>query len=97
MPEMITLPKEQLQAIFDLAVNSMDFGSGFWGDDEVRAGRAIAVVLGVNPMAATPSTYSKRMAHVFEPAKHHTAWCHYCNETEDKSQHTITVVAEVAR
>lgn len=63
MNETIAVPKALLQMVFDTAVGSMDFGSGFLGDDEVYALRDVAVLLGVDPMDATPSNYAKRMPH----------------------------------
>jgi len=51
----IQIEKALLQVAFDVAVNSMDFGSGFLCAEEVDALRAIAVLLGVDPMLGTPS------------------------------------------
>lgn len=53
----LTLDREQLQIVFDVAVGSLDFGSGFLDDEEVAGLRAVAVVLGVDPMDATPSNF----------------------------------------
>lgn len=44
------LPRDLLQKVFDTAVNSMD-------DEEVVALRECAVVLGVDPMVATPINF----------------------------------------
>jgi hypothetical protein len=45
------------QAVFDVAVGSMDFGSGFLDDEEVEALRAAAGILGVDPDTATPRQF----------------------------------------
>lgn len=54
MPE---IERGLLQILFDTAVNSMDFGSGFLDDEEVAALREVAVLLGVDPMVATPEMF----------------------------------------
>lgn len=46
-----------LERVFDTAVGSMDFGSGFLDDEEVSALRACAVLLGRNPMVGTPDKF----------------------------------------
>lgn len=60
------IKRELLRAVFDIAVGSMDFGSGFLDDDEVTALRSVAERLGVNPMEGTPENYRKRIVHEFE-------------------------------
>jgi hypothetical protein len=45
------------RAVFDVAVHSMNFGSGFLDDEEVEALRAAAVLLGVSPDEATPRQF----------------------------------------
>lgn len=64
-PETTTLPTEDLRDIFDIAVGSMDFGSGFLDTDCVEALRRIAVALGVDPMTATPSGFATQYPHEF--------------------------------
>jgi hypothetical protein len=58
-----------LRIVFDTAVHSMDFGSGFLDDEEVAALREVAVVLGVDPAAATPRNFTckYRGHHAAEP------------------------------
>jgi hypothetical protein len=46
-----------LRALFDVAVSSMDFGSGFLDDEEVVSLRRAAEIIGVDPMAATPDNF----------------------------------------
>lgn len=53
----VTVDRTTLQIVFDVAVNSLDFGSGFLDDEEVAALRTIAESLGVDPMVATPETF----------------------------------------
>ncbi len=53
----ITVPFEALQVVFDTAVTSMDFGSGFLDTEEVNALREIAKILGVPLVVATPEDY----------------------------------------
>lgn len=50
----IEIDKEVLQAVLDVAVGSMDFGSGFLDLEEIEALRTCAEVLGVDPMDVTP-------------------------------------------
>ena len=54
------IPDETLRAVFDIAVESMDFGSGYLDDDEVNHLRAYAVAIGVDPWDATPSNHRVR-------------------------------------
>lgn len=46
-----------LRALFDVAVSSMNFGSGFLDDEEVACLREVAVILGVDPDVATPQNF----------------------------------------
>lgn len=50
----IQVPTEDLKALFDIAVGSMDYGSGFLDTEEVEVLRRVAVAIGVDPMEATP-------------------------------------------
>jgi hypothetical protein len=45
------------RVVFDTAVHSMDFGSGFLDDAEVEALRAAARLLGVDPWLSTPERF----------------------------------------
>lgn len=51
------IDRETLQVVFDTAVHSLDFSSGFLDHDEVIALRATARLLGVDPEAATPINF----------------------------------------
>lgn len=51
---MIPVPTETLKVLFDTAVNSMDFTSGFLDHEEVAHLRKVAVLLGLDPKVATP-------------------------------------------
>lgn len=61
-PMYLCLPKEDLQIVFDVAVESMDFASGFLDNDEVLGLQRVARVLGVDPMKATPSNFDQVVA-----------------------------------
>ena len=63
--ELVMLPKAAVQALLDIAVSSMDFGSGFWEQDETDAARYIAKQLGVDPLEATPPDMRKNYPHSF--------------------------------
>ena len=53
----ITWPAGVARAVFDIAVGSMDFSSGFLDDSEVASLREAAAALGVDPDVATPRTF----------------------------------------
>jgi hypothetical protein len=63
----VQVPFADLQKLFDTAVNSMDFGSGFLDHDEVLMLRRIAVILGVDEMVATPEGFKKQFRHTYRP------------------------------
>ena len=52
--EMIQVRKGDLRALLDLATGSLDFGSGFWNNEDTEIARGIAVMLGVDPNDVTP-------------------------------------------
>jgi hypothetical protein len=62
--------KEHWKVVFDVATNSLDFGSGFLDDAEVKALRAAAVDLGVDPMEATPHAFKGKYCPGHEPKEH---------------------------
>lgn len=93
---MIEISKETLSQVFDIVVNSLDFGSGFLEDVDVRALRDVAVLLGVDPMVATPSSFRVNFPHEFVskdvPDDHSMrAWylthCKYCSEDTEHLVH----------
>ena len=57
------VPDEDVRVLFDIATNSLDFGSGFLDDEEVETLRRVAVMLGVDPKLATPYAFE----HKYEP------------------------------
>lgn len=78
---MIPVPRERLQAVFDLAVNSMDFGSGFLEFDDAKHLRAIAELLGVDVQIATPDNVLMHFPHsYYNPWKdtYPDGPCHRC-------------------
>lgn len=56
--DMIEVRRGDLRALLDLATGSMDFGSGFWDNEQTEIARKIAVVLGIDPMIVTPSPFT---------------------------------------
>jgi hypothetical protein len=66
MPE-ITVPRETLQALFDIAVNSLDFGSGFLDFEDAEHLRSVAALLGVDPMNGTPWNVRRHYPHAAKP------------------------------
>ena len=67
MAETVTVDRTMLQIVFDCAVGSMDFGSGFLDDEEVTGLRAIAGYLGVDPMLATPLNFQCKYTGKHDP------------------------------
>lgn len=59
----MVIERNLVQVLFDTAINSMDFGSGFLDEEEVIALRAVAVALGVDPAIATPRQFACKMLH----------------------------------
>jgi len=85
--DMVTVNREQLKALFDVAVGSLDFGSGFWDIDATEAARGIAEALGIDPMEATPSEFNKRYPHAF--VQHHPGvlGCNRCGNRAGEAPH----------
>lgn len=54
MADLVSIDHTQLQILFDIAVGSLDFGSGFLDEEEVEALRDVALLLDVDPDKATP-------------------------------------------
>lgn len=78
----VTIDCEVLRAVFDTAVHSMDFGSGFLDDEEVQALRACAIVLGVEPRIATPRNFVCKYEHGGEHDAKPSGtglWCSRCH------------------
>lgn len=67
MIDIIEVDRTTLQIVFDAAVGSLDFSSGFLDDEEVAGLRAIAVLLGVDPMVATPLNFKCKYDGKHEP------------------------------
>lgn len=82
----ITLPLDEARKVFDTAVGSMNFASGFLDNDEVDALRAFAVRLGLDPMDATPHVFSHSYPHPFV-AGYYPTKCQWCDELEDDELH----------
>ena len=54
---------ETLRVMYDAVRGSMDFGSGFLDSEDVKALREVAVIIGVDPMDATPETFARNYPH----------------------------------
>lgn len=67
--EMIEVRRGDLRALLDLATSSMDFGSGFWDEEQTEIARKIAGVLDVDPQLVTPYNFACKYN-----GKHH--WQH---------------------
>jgi len=80
---------EDLRALFDLAVNSMDFGSGFWDSEDVAVARKIAQSLGIDPMIGVPFGFRSNYRHKFKPnpPSFNMDRCWWCSQTEDHVAH----------
>lgn len=52
--EDVVIRKGDLRALLDLATGSLDFGSGFWDEEQAGCARRIAALLNVAPEAVTP-------------------------------------------
>ncbi len=88
----IAVPTEDLRTMFDIAVGSLNFGSGFLDSDEVDVLRRVAVQIGVDPMAGTPKEFALRTAHPFVPEYDNWAegpckWCGRHNDPKDWDPH----------
>lgn len=79
---------EDLRALFDLVVKSMDFGSGFFDGEEADLLRKIAVTLGVDPMEATPSNVASQYPHTYKPKAYDHSVCAWdCGRSLDSAVH----------
>ncbi len=88
----VTVPTEDLRALFDIATSSLNFGSGFLDTDEVEVLRRTAVAIGVDPMAGTPREFALRTAHAFVPDTEGwldgpCKWCGRHNDPNDYDPH----------
>ena len=70
----IYVPIDKARALMDIAISSMDFGSGFLDDNEVAILREFAVTLGMDPMLATPEGFRGRYKHAFKEDSHDKHW-----------------------
>lgn len=88
----IAVPTEDLRTLFDIAVGSLNFVSGFLDSDEVDALRRVAVQISVDPMAGTPKEFALRTAHQFVPDTEGWTdgpckWCGRHNDPDDYDPH----------
>lgn len=90
MADVTDIPTEDLRALFDIAVGSLNFTSGFLDSEETEVLRRVAVAIGVDPMVGTPSEFATQYPHAFR-AREDVAPvlirlqrnpCHWCNQPE---------------
>jgi hypothetical protein len=72
----LMVARKDLQAIFDIAVQGEGMFSGWWGTEEVVAARKIAVLLGVDPIIATPRNFARNYPHSFKATR--AGHCEHC-------------------
>lgn len=63
---MVLMPRGNVQEMLDIIVGSLDYGSGFLDREQIEILRAVAEMLGLDPMTATPSNYAKSYPHAFQ-------------------------------
>jgi hypothetical protein len=93
----VIIDRELLKILFDLAVNSMDFGSGFFSTEDTQATRAVAKVLGLDPMVGTPSNHAQFYPHEYQPSRSTYLlaseatgrWprCYHCSQEKERGCH----------
>ncbi len=92
---MITVPRGNVQDLFDIVTSSMDFGSGFLDVEQIEMLRGVAVLLGVDPMTATPFDQAYRYPHPFVSSKDGngvlTGRCRTCSRPADLPAHSAGV------
>lgn len=76
--ELITIEKRLVQCMFDLAVGSLNFGSGWWDTEDVEAAREVAVTLGVDPQKEVPDLHFDKYGHVREYDRNSDNLCGVC-------------------
>lgn len=60
---MVLMPRGNVQEMLDIITGSLDYGSDFLDQEQIETLRSVAEMLGLNPMAATPTKYSKFFPH----------------------------------
>lgn len=76
--DLVTIRRGDLRALLDLATGSLDFGSGFWDNEQTEAARKCAVVCGLDPIKVTPrnflTTYEPDRVAVITHATYSKLW-----------------------
>lgn len=88
----IEVRRGDLRALLDLATGSMDFGSGFWDEEQAEIARKIAGVLDVDPVLVTPPNMvcKYKGEHVWQDVSNSplliwrgaTKYCVFCSHTD---------------
>lgn len=87
MSETTTLPTKLLRTLLDLAVNTLDFGSGFWDTEDTTTARRVADLLGVDPTTVTPSNHRRNYLHPFVARSNGDRYCATCDELLEHAKH----------
>jgi hypothetical protein len=78
----VEIRRGDLQALLDLAAGSMDFGSGFWDEEQTEVARKIAALLDVDPADVTPRNmcckYVFAGEHQWAELENGKQWCPRC-------------------
>lgn len=83
----IAIDPDLLKNLFDLAVNSLNFGSGFWDHDDTIAARNVARLLGIDPMVGTPHKHKPNFLHPFVPRGKGDLYCLTCDQLREDGKH----------
>ena len=87
----MSVNRETEQIIFDIAVNSLDWGSGFLDDEQVEALRRYAEHLGADVWKATPINHRPKYCPGHEWVQPWTprneSWlCRHCGRYQDEDR-----------
>ena len=95
----LEIEADVLRCVFDAAVNSLDFGSGFLDDEEVEALRAIAGALGIDPMTGTPEKFKCKYGVPHEPSwwNMRAGTCMRCGRKVFVGDEAIAAAADAAQ
>jgi hypothetical protein len=96
--ETTPIATDDLRALFDIATSSVSFGSGYLETDEVELLRKIAVLIGVDPWEATPSSFRRHYSHAHRPngRNAHPNWADNCADCGQPSADKVHSKSEEA-
>ena len=86
----VSVRKGDLRAVLDVATQSMDFGSGFLDNEQVKALRKAAEILGIDQLIVTPANFvcQYKGRHEWREFEGRTTrwYCAICRHTSDDDQ-----------